>query len=526
MKANVAVAVGPSGEPSIDAAYAAARRTACLSGPRRKTLAIAALILLLSGRAFAPILLELPAPQDDPVVWRAVMGYEPSASNPLDRRTVVKPLEEEYQHLIQTRILSLTRPEAARYFGPVLITATNFWDMRASDGGPKPRKHPNDLVLPVFASREIGLSGLHSADPAANKNHTDLHALGELGYLELYYGHDGEHVQAAVLYHRADNHFVPLRSPEDFDGRLKWDQARFALIKKWLDEHLPKVKEEPPKGRERAETPADSTEEREGAAQVSGEGVTNTVAPKEPASVPGSASASAERRTKAKALMKEADSLSREGRIQEASDKMDAALGLKPEVAGERTSDWLRSVDGEINPMPVIQLPGLSAAQQRRRFEDAVRAVAGQHGFTWPQFLEEDRFLVGGGLRAAAIKTALDGEGTHLVLGRVAGCFRGDAGSSRYVGIDPVLLWSQQLGNPGATPLHPARHHPRTGRNGQATPGRIEPLRRRRTWPFLQGERPARERDSDPLPVGRCLQETQGHSPCRGLIATMFFRLP
>ncbi len=323
------------------------------------------------------------------MVWRAVMGYEPSASNPLDRRTVVKPLEEEYQHLIQTRILSLTRPEAARYFGPVLITATNFWDMRASDGGPKPRKHPNDLVLPVFASREIGLSGLHSADPAANKNHTDLHALGELGYLELYYGHDGEHVQAAVLYHRADNHFVPLRSPEDFDGRLKWDQARFALIKKWLDEHLPKVKEEPPKGRERAETPADSTEEREGAAQVSGEGVTNTVAPKEPASVPGSASASAERRTKAKALMKEADSLSREGRIQEASDKMDAALGLKPEVAGERTSDWLRSVDGEINPMPVIQLPGLSAAQQRRRFEDAVRAVAGQHGFTWPQFLEK-----------------------------------------------------------------------------------------------------------------------------------------
>ncbi len=94
--------------------------------------------------------------------------------------------------------------------------------------------------MPLFADNGLAVSGLHNPDPDANKNHTDLHAIGRLCYIELYYQNDGEHVQAAVLYGRADKHFVPLKSPDDFEKRLEWDKAQFALVKEWLDEHLPK----------------------------------------------------------------------------------------------------------------------------------------------------------------------------------------------------------------------------------------------------------------------------------------------
>ena len=96
-----------------------------------------------------------------------------------------------------------------------------------------------------------------------------------------------------------------------------------------------------------------------------------------------------EGQSKARALMREADSLSREGKVQEASDKVDAAYALHPEAQDERSIDWLRSVDGEINPMPIIQLPDLPPAELRRRFEGAVRTVADEHGFARPQFFEK-----------------------------------------------------------------------------------------------------------------------------------------
>ena len=166
-----------------------------------------------------------------------------SESNSLNRCVVLQPLEEEYQRLIQTRIWPLTSAGAAKYFGPTLITATNWWARDKGIGGPQIGKHPDDLVSPLFAGNGLMVSGLHSTDPAADKNHTDLHAIGKLGYIELYYGTDGETVQTAVLYNHADKQFVPLKSPDDFEKRLEWDKARFALLKKWLDEHLPRIKD-------------------------------------------------------------------------------------------------------------------------------------------------------------------------------------------------------------------------------------------------------------------------------------------
>jgi len=138
-----------------------------------------------------------------------------------------------------------------------------------------------------------------------------------------------------------------------------------------------------------ATEPSDSAEERKAATPVPGENGTNTVSPKEAAAASGVAGALAERQSKARALMREADYLSREGKVQEASDRLDAALALHPEAPGEQAFDWCRSVDGEINPVPIIQLPDLPRAEQRRRFEDAVQIVAEEHGFTWPQFIEK-----------------------------------------------------------------------------------------------------------------------------------------
>ena len=242
MNTIIAAPFGPSGTHS-NCANQPAKRTACSSTALNKTLAITASILLLSSRAFAPILMFLDSPQDDRTVRRALLGCGVSESNSLNRCVVLQPLEEEYQRLIQTRIWPLTRAGAAKYFGPTLITATNWWARDKGIGGPQIGKHPDDLVSPLFAGNGLMVSGLHSTDPTANKNHTDLHAIGKLGYIELYYGTDGETVQTAVLYNRADKQFVPLKSPDDFEKRLEWDKARFALLKKWLDEHLPRIKD-------------------------------------------------------------------------------------------------------------------------------------------------------------------------------------------------------------------------------------------------------------------------------------------
>jgi hypothetical protein len=50
-------------------------------------------------------------------------------------------------------------------------------------------------------------------------------------------------VALAILYFRADKDFVPLKSADDFDRRLQWDDKHFALIKQWLKVHLPPVEE-------------------------------------------------------------------------------------------------------------------------------------------------------------------------------------------------------------------------------------------------------------------------------------------
>jgi hypothetical protein len=89
------------------------------------------------------------------------------------------------------------------------------------------------------------VSGLHSTDPAQNKNHTDLYAVGDIGYIELYSQNDGEGVQNAIVYFRSDDNFdplsrfVPLQSTNDFADRLEWEKGKFGALKEWMDKHMP-----------------------------------------------------------------------------------------------------------------------------------------------------------------------------------------------------------------------------------------------------------------------------------------------
>jgi hypothetical protein len=80
------------------------------------------------------------------------------------------------------------------------------------------------------------VSGLGIGGPQ-DKSHTDRHAVGDIGYVEFYSKLDGEKVQNAVIYFRADDKFVPLTSTNDFAKRLEWDKAKFDALNEWLDAH-------------------------------------------------------------------------------------------------------------------------------------------------------------------------------------------------------------------------------------------------------------------------------------------------
>ncbi|MGA3178740.1 MAG: hypothetical protein ABSF38_00200 [Verrucomicrobiota bacterium] len=198
---------------------------------------IIAIAILLGGRCaagLAQMTFNLDAPQDDRQARLSVCDRPES-----------QPLQAAYSEVIQTRLLPLKSDDTAKIFGPEIATATNWWgyglDARRRSSGPTLARHPADLVLPIFVPGTAWVSGLHSSDPARNKNHTDLHAVGDLGYVEFYYANDGRRLETALIYFRADDKFIPLTSTNDFAKRLEWDKARFDALKKWLDDNMPKL---------------------------------------------------------------------------------------------------------------------------------------------------------------------------------------------------------------------------------------------------------------------------------------------
>jgi hypothetical protein len=211
----------------------------------KRSIAIALFLCALCSRSFGVILFFVDAPQDVREM-RALAGERPE----------LKPLHDEYFDIIKTRLWPLRFSEMEKIFGPKLNTATNWWGStegeRSEASGPKVGHYPADLVLPVFASKggtncggtlTMMVSGLHSTDPAQNRSHTDLYAVGDIGYAEIYSHLDGEKVQTGVIYFRADDKFVPLKSTNDFTARLAWDTAKFEALKSWFASHLDAVED-------------------------------------------------------------------------------------------------------------------------------------------------------------------------------------------------------------------------------------------------------------------------------------------
>jgi len=152
-------------------------------------------------------------------------------------------LRAEYNDILQTRIWPLKYSDVTNIFGPKLA------------------QKPVNYALPMFVPVMQGMSGLAPKD---SKRHMDYYAIGGAGYLQVYYNWDGETIGIAAFYLRTDDKFVPLHSTNDisrrldWDGtgyvllrtetehsdfvrRMKWDKAGFASLKKWLDQHLPKL---------------------------------------------------------------------------------------------------------------------------------------------------------------------------------------------------------------------------------------------------------------------------------------------
>jgi hypothetical protein len=196
----------------------------------KRSVAIAILLSAFCGVSLAVIHFSIAAPQDDGETRKAISDHHE-----------LKSLAAEYRDLLRTRLWPLKRDDIAKVFGPLLETATNWWgygvDAGGKPSGPELNQYPVDLVLPIFVGTGMMVSGLHTGDPAKDKSHTDLHAIGDIGYVELYYQLNGESIQTAVIYFRADVQFVPLKSTNDLPKRLAWDKGKFDALKEWLDAH-------------------------------------------------------------------------------------------------------------------------------------------------------------------------------------------------------------------------------------------------------------------------------------------------
>ena len=169
-----------------------------------RTLAITCLILVSVCPAKGVLIDVLEAPHDDPAIRKSVQ-----------KRAEAKRLNKEYNAVLERYFFGLRSSRARTVFGPRL------------------RQLPRSRVLPVFIPTWIGLSG--AVDPSTpDKRHSAIYALGDTGYVDLYFHRDGKRLETAVLYFRPDRSFVPLKSSSDISPRIAWEKKKWAVVKDWL----------------------------------------------------------------------------------------------------------------------------------------------------------------------------------------------------------------------------------------------------------------------------------------------------
>lgn len=196
----------------------------------KKFVAIAGLLGALCGPGFAQLDFTPPGPNEDFTAWEDIYT-----------RSELKALRSAYAELMRTRFHPLHPGDASRVFGPSLSSAQDWGGPADQQYWPEIDHHPVKLVLPMVGPKNMGVLSIQIVKPEFNHYHRDLHAIGDLGYVRLYYQVDGETMNNAVIYFRVDDRFVPLKSIDDFSKRLEWEKAKFDALNKWLDQHLPIV---------------------------------------------------------------------------------------------------------------------------------------------------------------------------------------------------------------------------------------------------------------------------------------------
>ena len=88
----------------------------------------------------------------------------------VQNRAFMKSMRAEYDDILSSRICLLKYDGVKRCFGRKLF------------------RPPSDCALPLFAENASARGG-YTTSP--NKSHTDFNAIGDLGYVEIFYNSDG-----------------------------------------------------------------------------------------------------------------------------------------------------------------------------------------------------------------------------------------------------------------------------------------------------------------------------------------------
>ena len=167
----------------------------------------------MSRIVIPPFEIKLDAPQDDG-----------EARGEVSNRPELRSVKEVYNDTISGRLKLLKREQVEKTFGPEL------------------EKEPDDKILPLFIPVDLTLYpffGNVVEDGTWNKSFTGFHALGDNGYLKIFYEISNTNVEDLVLYLRQDDTFVPLKSTNDFSRRVEWEKSKVALLNQWLDQRIP-----------------------------------------------------------------------------------------------------------------------------------------------------------------------------------------------------------------------------------------------------------------------------------------------
>jgi hypothetical protein len=91
-----------------------------------------------------------------------------------------------------------------------------------------------DEALMVVEARALGIP-FHDPNPETNRQHRDAYAVGDVGRLDVYFGHDGESPMYLEFRLKTDPEFPRLDRVEALAKRLAWERPRFARLVKEVD---------------------------------------------------------------------------------------------------------------------------------------------------------------------------------------------------------------------------------------------------------------------------------------------------